>query len=346
MRCTTPKHYSLKTTLILIFLIALTLLMVTSCDIFALQKDNTNDDMFVFSLSETGYELTRVNYDYAFSTETIKIPSEYNGLPVTIIGDSAFMDCSSIISVEIPDSVISIGENAFSDCSSLTSINIPEGITSIKSGVFSGCSALSSINIPDKVTEIGENAFHNCSSLSSINIPTSIKSIAGDAFSGCASLKEIIIPDSATITGVINFSGCSNLETLLMNGIADDDLMLIRFWNFTPFEDCVKLSKIRLPQELSNIGDYAFSGCSSLPNIDIPDSVSWIGEKAFLNCSSLTDINIPGSIGSIAKAAFQGCTITIKINREEIPSSWNKNDWLSGAKATVINSNDEIVMQT
>ena len=40
-----------------------------------------------------------------------------------IISDSAFLDCSGLTSVSIPDSVTSIGNSAFSDCSNLTEIN-------------------------------------------------------------------------------------------------------------------------------------------------------------------------------------------------------------------------------
>lgn len=57
----------------------------------------------------------------------------------------AFAYCSSLTSINIPDSVTSIGANAFSGCRSLTSINIPDGVTSIGEGAFSGCSALTDI---------------------------------------------------------------------------------------------------------------------------------------------------------------------------------------------------------
>ena len=41
---------------------------------------------------------------------------------VTTIGDSAFENCDSLISVIIPDSVTTIGEKAFAYCPNLTSI--------------------------------------------------------------------------------------------------------------------------------------------------------------------------------------------------------------------------------
>ncbi len=49
------------------------------------------------------------------------------------------MDCSSLESIEIPDSVTSIGANAFNGCSSLKSITIPNSVTSIGRYAFFCC---------------------------------------------------------------------------------------------------------------------------------------------------------------------------------------------------------------
>ena len=58
--------------------------------------------------------------------------------------------------------VANIGEHAFYFCSSLTSIEIPNSVTSIGGCAFYGCSSLTSIEIPNSVTSIGECAFYGC----------------------------------------------------------------------------------------------------------------------------------------------------------------------------------------
>ncbi|MCI7699960.1 MAG: leucine-rich repeat protein [Bacteroidales bacterium] len=77
------------------------------------------------------------------------IPStiSYNGTTysVTSIGECAFVWCSGLTSVTIPNSVTSIGESAFSWCSSLTSVTIPNSVTSIADYAFAWCSSLTSI---------------------------------------------------------------------------------------------------------------------------------------------------------------------------------------------------------
>jgi hypothetical protein len=54
----------------------------------------------------------------------------------------AFGSCTSLTSINIPESVTSIGSLAFLSCWSLSSIIIPEGVTRINWGAFLGCSLL------------------------------------------------------------------------------------------------------------------------------------------------------------------------------------------------------------
>ena len=51
--------------------------------------------------------------------QNIVIPEHYNGKLVTTIDNSAFADCSSLTSINIPNSVKTIGDYAFIRCSTL-----------------------------------------------------------------------------------------------------------------------------------------------------------------------------------------------------------------------------------
>ena len=81
---------------------------------------------------------------------------------VESIGESAFMYCSGLTSVTIPNSVTNIGDCAFEYCTYLPSITIPNSVVNIGDHAFSGCTMLSSITIPNSVTSIGEGAFWDC----------------------------------------------------------------------------------------------------------------------------------------------------------------------------------------
>ena len=84
------------------------------------------------------------------------------GGDVKMIGERAFQDCESLVSITLPEGLTTIGYGAFRDCTSLASITLPEGVTTIGSYAFRDCTSLTSIIIPESVTSIGGYAFRFC----------------------------------------------------------------------------------------------------------------------------------------------------------------------------------------
>lgn len=90
-------------------------------------------------------------YGYVSGYDPDSIPSEVTILasvkdggrtyPVTHIGELAFEDCGTIVSVTMPSSVTTIEMRAFNECTSLTSVTIPSSVTTIGQGAFEGCSS-------------------------------------------------------------------------------------------------------------------------------------------------------------------------------------------------------------
>ena len=124
----------------------------------------------------------------------VNIPSTVtynnNTYSVTAIGDYAFIVCTRLTSVTIPNSITSIGRSAFSGCSGLTSISIPSSVTSIGADAFRSCCFVS-VTIPNSVTSIGSHAFIKCRNLTSVTIPNSITSIDKYTFWGCGGLTSV-----------------------------------------------------------------------------------------------------------------------------------------------------------
>ena len=260
-----------------------------------------------YEIKEDGVEITKYNGNGG----DVVIPSKIDGKKVIGIGYRAFLDCSSLTSVMIPDSVSSIGISAFYGCSSLTSVSIPDSVTSIGDHAFQSCSSLTSVSIPDSVSSIGDHAFFECTSLTSVSIPDSVTSIKDSAFQNCSSLTSVSIPDSVTSIGHYAFENCNSLTSVSI----PDSVTSIEYY---AFENCSSLTSITIPDSVTSIEHSAFQNCSSLTSVSIPDSVTSIKDSAFENCSSLTSVSIPDSVTSIGYSAFQNCSSLTSIT---IPDS-------------------------
>ena len=259
------------------------------------------------------------NNNYVYATGDVVIPSTItcNGTTysVTSIGLVAFICCSDLITVSIPNSVTSIRERAFDGCSKLTSVNIPNSVTSIELGVFRGCSDLTSVTIPNSVTSIGELAFEYCSGLTSVNIPNSVTSIGKSAFYGCGGLTSVSIPNSITSIGNETFEYCNSLTSVTIpnsvTSIGDD-----------AFNYCSRLTSVTIGNSVTSIGEFAFSNCDSLTSVTIPNSVTSIGWGAFSGCRALTSVSIGTGVTSIGENAFYYCGIlnSVKCSASVPPS--------------------------
>ena len=65
---------------------------------------------------------------------------------------------------------IKIGNYAFENCSSLSSLDIPDSIKEIGDGAFKGCENLKEITIPASVKKIGAALFMHCNKLAKVTI--------------------------------------------------------------------------------------------------------------------------------------------------------------------------------
>lgn len=144
--------------------------------------------------SQGTYQLSSGEHTVAY---TLKDPT-YIGIEIdeqtgeiTKLG-ALFVE-TNIMSVEIPNSVISIGTNAFYECSNLTSVTIG-----------------------NSVTTIGQQAFFRCSGLTNIiSLATSAPTISGGTFASVGQNGTLYVPQGST--GYDTWMGTGNYYLGLYN---------------------------------------------------------------------------------------------------------------------------------
>ena len=99
------------------------------------EPEQVTPEGFAYEVAEGVVTIT----GYTGSVTELDIPQIVAGCPVTGIGNGAFSACTSLVSVTIPDTVITIGEGAFGGCSGLQSITIPNSVVSIGADAFAAC---------------------------------------------------------------------------------------------------------------------------------------------------------------------------------------------------------------
>ena len=226
-------------------------------------------------------------------------------LPETLrtIGTCAFYGCSNLDGVTLPSSLTAIGTSAFAECTALTSVAIPSGVKTVDMETFKNCKSLTEVSIQGKVTEIGRGAFEDCTNLESILLPSSLKTLGDCAFQNCKSLKSVTIPNGVTSIGFQTFMGCSSLTEVSIQGKVTEI-------GASAFTDCTNLESISLPESVIKIGNYAFKSTALTGKFVIPSGVTKIGDGLFENCQKLTEVVIPDGITFIGPYAFKYTGIT------------------------------------
>lgn len=237
-------------------------------------------------LSDGSYAIVDVNG----SPTKVVIPKKFMGTPVTKLEADAFSGCTSVTSIEIPDTIRTISPGYFDSRMPIEKAKIP-------------ASAISYIPKEKLVT---------------LQITSGY--VDSFAFRGCTSLKSVVIADGpCSLGGTEVFSGCTNLTTVTIGNDTDS-------LGEKAFYGCTSLKSVSIGTSLIVMHDFAFCGCTSLKSITIPDSVTVMGRFVFSGCSRLTSVVIPESVTYIGYGAFSGCTnLTIYCEATSKPSDWDSN---------------------
>lgn len=244
---------------------------------------------------------------------------------LTEIGDNAFCQCEILESIsqetdESNDSKrLKIGNDAFNGCKTLNSITLYTNVTDIGRNAFKDCvniesaslsllafeqlpkkSSLKSLAIDDN--EIPDFAFDECNNLKLIGIGKNVSKISSKAFEGLPNLLGFLVAEDNQHFKMGQDIVVVELFFYYSKDLYSIDDILIKY-QIAPQEE----NAIVLPDGVTKISDYAFSGATYLTSITIPQSVSAIGEYAFSGCTGLKQISFTDSVETIGENAFEGC---------------------------------------
>ncbi|MBR2290154.1 MAG: leucine-rich repeat domain-containing protein [Clostridia bacterium] len=176
-------------------------------------------------------------------------------------GSSCFGNCTSLLSITLPNSVKSVGWGCFESCTSLKSCTYSNNseLTLLSGNCFKGCKALTEFTIPSNIIEIQQNVFEGDTNLIRVY--------------GCENVEFL---GGSTSTGWSVFAGCSKL-------IEVEGLSKVKIISSGCFASCTSLTTLHLNWEgLTEIKVNAFQNCSSLtnPNYVINGSTCTLGDDA------------------------------------------------------------------
>ena len=69
-----------------------------------------------------------------------------------------------------------------------------------------------------------------------------------------------------------------------------------------------QISRVKLPDGLTRVGDLAFYQCTALKTVSLPDTVTEVGWHAFDGCSGLVMLDLGEGLAVIEEAGFRSCT--------------------------------------
>lgn len=271
-----------------------------------IQPINEEDDKkeeTVLRIPEGTTQITEGQFPYTYNYTDIIIPST-----VTSIGDRAFYRWSTVERVEFEEGSLlqTIGQNAFGECSSLQSLEIPDSVQTIGSGSFGSCTALVEITLPSGLETIPDNCFSSCTNLSQVEIPNTVTELGRFAFYDCEGLSQLTFPENLQTIGMLCFSMAGLTSVRIPDGVtAIED---------RAFESCKNLETAVFPENLTELSASVFSGCQKLSAFVIPAKVTTIQQSAFSQCASLKEMSIPDLTTNLASGIFNSCTGLEKIH--------------------------------
>ena len=233
----------------------------------------------------------------------LTVPDMLGGYPVNRICESAFRDNDSLVTVRIPEGVVSLGEG-MPDENGVPAPFEPYDARPI-AGFACGTGAIRQMR--------ERNVFYSCRALKKIYLPESLEVVDKCAFKDVR--YELYVGDprgnaARALTKAGYEFAIAGHPKMWFRACELDGRTVLELKEYTG-ED----TKIHVPEGVEKI-DWAFIYNADVTAVVVPEGVVSIGGHAFYQCFALTDVTLPESLRRIESGTFAECT---SLTRLRIP---------------------------
>ena len=231
---------------------------------------------------------------YKGKSNYLTVPDAINGISVTGIGSSVFLNNSSIVMIKLPDTLTTVGYKAFNNCYNLNSVDC-KNLISAGIYAFWNCRKLEKLDL-SKLENADNFSFYNCQSMKSL-YNDKLTTISKAAFKDWRAAINIELPNVTSIEQ----SGLAGAEVAESINIPKLETL-----GQSALDSASSIEEFSFPKLTTLSGDGVFHGCQSLKSIYAPKLEGKIPNNTFSFCFNLESLYIP-FITEIGNNALEQC---------------------------------------
>ncbi|NCA66894.1 MAG: hypothetical protein EOM87_02380, partial [Clostridia bacterium] len=232
------------------------------------------------------------------------------------VGNSAFRNCNGLITVEIPNNVVTIGDKAFKNCYSVKEIDIYGAVEGIGKSAFADCAACEIINCSDTtyLDKIEDKLFYNCQRLTETNLIENATYIGNEVFGKCGSIESVAVNKNAEHIGKKVFYGCDKLKELTVPFLGKNAEKPGTYKYL--YDKNTPVASLNITGSCE-IKANALKNNRSLQFVTLSEGVASVGKGAFENCEYLVAVSLPSGLTKLNKSTFSGCASMVSVKNIE-----------------------------
>ena len=223
------------------------------------------------------------------------------------IESEVFRDAMGLEEIEIPDSVEYIGARAFHGTGWIERQKRLSPMVTVNHMILDGSGCSGTVEVPEEISLVCGWAFANGMKIEGIRFLSAGTRVEEYAFRNCIFLREIILPEGTQIEihGIQDRE--RELPALAKQAVMESMNCFKTDENGVLAECTGNISRLRLAEGITAIGEGAFQEGNLLTEIILPTTVKRIGKRAFWGCKWLKEVRRAGSVEEIDNMAFFGC---------------------------------------